>query len=287
MSSKTQKCRTCGQRKPADEFKGPYAKRCKACIRAVHNATCKACGGPAGVTAQEVPRARTYCSKPECISQAGRDSRAKRKPPPKRTTRRCPSCATVKPLTAEHWSPVKRGEDGSVEKWYSWCKPCTTAIHKERYHSDPEYRRRHAEYSARVHERTVERMREDEEFAERTRQLWRERTRRYKQRKRAGITLSPVVERVQAGGEKIPCAPLLGALDREAARSGRPVGMVCESIGVDERRVTAWRSGEYKLVALDLVDRALIGLDLLWWEVYPPDEFPQVAAIFEPEAVAA
>lgn len=286
---KTQKCRTCGERKPADEFKGPYAKRCKACIREVHNATCKACGGPAGVTAQQVPRARTYCSRPECIAQAGRDARARRKPAPKRSTRRCPCCAQVKPLTAEHWSPVKRGEDGSVEKWYSWCKPCTTAIHRERYHSDPEYRRRHAVHSARVHERVRERMRTDAEFAEQTRQAWRERTKRYRERLRQADEQpeGEVVRMSQAGGERIPSAPLVAAIDREVERSDRPVGVVCESIGVNERRVTAWRSGEYKLVALDLVDRVLIGLDLLWWEVYSPDEFPQVAEIFEPEAVAA
>src|SRR3546814_9689336 len=58
------------------------------------------------------PVPRAYCTRPECLSQAGRDNRAKRKPPPKRTTRRCPGCAKVKPLTAEHWSPVKRAEIG-------------------------------------------------------------------------------------------------------------------------------------------------------------------------------
>jgi hypothetical protein len=36
----------------------------------------------------------------------------------------------------------------------------------------------------------------------------------------------------------------------------------------NERRVRGWRSGENTTVSVDIVDRVLIGLDLLWWEVF-------------------
>jgi len=90
---------------------------------------------------------------------------------------------------------------------------------------------------------------------------------------------------------RVPSAPLVAAIDREIARElpwhDNASSRVLRRCRVDEARVRTWRRGECQDAHIDLADRVMIGLGLLWWEVYPPDEFPGVARIFEPEAVAA
>lgn len=86
-------------------------------------------------------------------------------------------------------------------------------------------------------------------------------------------------------GLAFPGPPLAAALESYAARTGRPMSQMMEWAGSSYKRFEDWRAGAG--VKFDRADRALSLTDLLWWEVWPPEEFPEVAAIFEPEAVAA
>lgn len=83
-------------------------------------------------------------------------------------------------------------------------------------------------------------------------------------------------------------AAMLRHADRLAGEHDEPETRVCNMCNIDPRRLYAWKSGETKRVELDHADKVLIGLGLLWWEVWDPALFPEVAAIFEPvEQVAA
>ena len=88
----------------------------------------------------------------------------------------------------------------------------------------------------------------------------------------------------------VPAGPLAVAMDRRIMRA-RFAGeasdstaqmAVCAACEVDPRRLSAWRTGESTRTTLDLADRVLIGLDLLWFDVWDPAEYPEVRAVFEP-----
>lgn len=85
--------------------------------------------------------------------------------------------------------------------------------------------------------------------------------------------------------EHLPAGPLVEALKDFARRTGRRMTDAGVWAGSDYKAVTSWQAAGR--VSVDRADRALVLTDLLWWEVWPPEDFPHVAAIFEPEAVAA
>ena len=63
----------------------------------------------------------------------------------------------------------------------------------------------------------------------------------------------------------LPGRPLALAIDRLAEDAD--LGVICELAGIIDRLVTAWRRGE-RNVEMELADKALTRLDLLWWEVW-------------------
>jgi hypothetical protein len=57
------------------------------------------------------------------------------------------------------------------------------------------------------------------------------------------------------------------------------IGLICERAGVPERTLHRWRYGEVGAVQLAVADQVLQRLDLLWFDVWPPERFPEVAAV--------
>lgn len=90
---------------------------------------------------------------------------------------------------------------------------------------------------------------------------------------------------VSLSEEGLPGVPLGDALRGYAARTGRLLRDSQSWCGVSLKSISRWEDGG--AVEFDNADLVLSLTDLLWWEVWPPEEFPEVAAIFEPEAVAA
>ena len=66
--------------------------------------------------------------------------------------------------------------------------------------------------------------------------------------------------------DPLPSAQLAAAIDRRASRSDLPA--VCELAGVHERQVTRWRRQEQPDIPAAVADQVLVGLDLLWWDVW-------------------
>lgn len=84
---------------------------------------------------------------------------------------------------------------------------------------------------------------------------------------------------------QLPGRPLGEAMRAYARRTGRPLTCSMEWCGSSDKAITRWAKGGR--VDYETAERALAWTDLLWWDVWPPDEYPEVAAIFDPEAVAA
>lgn len=49
---------------------------------------------------------------------------------------------------------------------------------------------------------------------------------------------------------------------------------VCDDCGIGIRILYAWEQGSVETTRFDTADRVLIGLGLLWWEVFDPQEHP-------------
>lgn len=84
----------------------------------------------------------------------------------------------------------------------------------------------------------------------------------------------------------LPAAPLVVVI--EEWRGDRPEPIV-EQLGISDRNLRAWRDGERDSVQFDVADRILVGIDLLWWEVWKEDEpgHERAAELFTGEKVAA
>lgn len=186
-------------------------------------------------------------------------------------TKTCVRCRETK-TWGEFFAHV-RWDDGTVRRPRSLCKVC-----------DRERRR--------LNQRRVRaEIAKDPDQLEAYKQRQREYNATY--RRRAG-------KAYRSGGELptpvelLPSAPLAAAIVQVAAEEAqgdhghdRRLITVCERAGVSDRTMRFWRSGVRTEVEFAVADRALLALDLLWWEVWPPEQFPDVAELFEPEAVAA
>lgn len=89
---------------------------------------------------------------------------------------------------------------------------------------------------------------------------------------------------IQEPRELLPAAPLSMAverwLSREIALGGeRPALVAC--LGADDRTLWDWREGKRRSVELPLADRILTALDVLWFDVWDPEVFPDVVRFWE------
>lgn len=209
-------------------------------------------------------------------------------------------------------------------------KQCNQRAWKRRMKLDADRWHRHQAKQKGYARQHAERNRADPERTARARRLSRERNRRRYWRKRNDVhawklhleeqRLRRAMNRERSGlparrrlieppnalvddFDRLPAAPLAAWIDKRIIRGDTPdglghltahqtVGSVCAWLGIAEKNLYEWRRGLRSEVQFDVVDRILTNADVLWWDIYDPDRWPeeyeQVRAVFEPdEDVAA
>ena len=100
--------------------------------------------------------------------------------------------------------------------------------------------------------------------------------------------------RGRAGAPSVlPSRPLVEAVQAVAHREtyanpwARPnggdsgLGIVVLRAGIPARTWREWESGHRPMAQLDTADRVLTRLGLLWFDVWPPEDYPEVAQAWE------
>jgi hypothetical protein len=85
---------------------------------------------------------------------------------------------------------------------------------------------------------------------------------------------------------RLPAAPLAQLFNEKFPQTGSNVERrewrghnlmsFCESIGVPDKNVRDWITGARETALFDVVERVLIGFDLLWFDVYDHDRWPDL-----------
>lgn len=284
------KCRSCCEVRWRAEFDNLYTKRCVYCTRRLMKAAhCKSCGDPSGLTMERKPR--RFCGKPECqkarraeVGEAVAKAAARKMEA--RNSKVCPVCAKRKPLTDEFWSVGRRTRDGA-ERFESYCRTCKAADARVRYATNEERRERARERARQHREDVMRRRAEDPAFNAAWLERKREqsaREREVKRQRRAEAKRR--AEQPQHGssgtGPEMPARPLMVLIDAWMEREGLTDLAAAARLGTSDRRFRDWRKGGN--TRMSIVDKALIAMDMLWWEVWSPDEYPEVAKIWEGEA---
>lgn len=191
----------------------------------------------------------------------------------------CKACGIRKEPAA--FDPARRWPDGSVRYLASKCKPC------RRQESN---RSRRAAWAANREEaRRKQREKRRQQMADpafRARDLRQRRERRAIAAAQAGRTLRLLAPPANPT-ERLPARPLLDAMARLAELEQRDVHTIARRAGMRDRLVYELTTRQEPRVSIETADRALLNLDLLWWEVWDPQAHPDVQQIFEPEATAA
>lgn len=275
------KCMRCKQARWQGEFKNIYTKRCDICVEEVRQGKCRSCGGPAGLTARE--EARVYCEKPECLRacelhSAAMSARVRVRRARAAKTKVCPVCGLRKPRTHEYFVPKRRDpKTGEIEAFHAWCRPCVNAVRRDRYATDLEFRRQFAKRDEKRRARVRQRRAVDPEYDRRYREHRAELSRVYVAKRKQGESQplgSPSIV-----GRELPGPPLAAAIDAWIAKEGIDDHTAGERIGVADRRFREWRIGGK--TRMSIADKCLVEMELLWWEVWPPDEFPEAVEIWE------
>lgn len=182
-------------------------------------------------------------------------------------TKTCVTCKQTKPWG--EFFAQQRWEDGTMRRPRSMCKECDRT------------RRRLNQRKVRAELR-----RDPDRFEE---YMAKQREYNATYRRKVGKCPQPAKLRIVAPVDTednvlLPAGPLVVAIDKASRLEGRfhdnPEARILTRCGIDPRRYYAWRN-EAARCSIDYVDRVLIGLGLLWWEVYPPGEFPEVARVFD------
>lgn len=276
------RCRTCLEYLPQEAFAGHLARRCNDCWAQIRNARCVRCDEPAGVSTSGKPR--EFCE--PCRRANLVEVRLARGRKPLPSHRECPVCARRKPLTEEHFSIDERDPDGKPIAFHRYCRSCKAAEQRDRYHNDPQFRQQTLERNARQRAKTRQRAAADPDFAQRRREYHREHSRRFRERRRQ----QPEPFRSDDGGGMLPVEPLADAIRRELEHlterdfCDAPLEVVAAICGTTDRTIRAWLASERIEVRLNIADRALIGLNLLWFEVWDPADYPDAARLWEPVA---
>lgn len=246
----------------------------------------------------------------ECVAREHADRAQRREkrrttwvdPHTGRLVRRCSPCGEIKDLERDFYNTInpEKQPDWTKRKAYV-CKGCTikrTGAYFRRIMADPvtraEYRAKHAGW------RRAWRNRNRERDLESHRRWWQrmmadpERHRRYLESVRLGYHLrkerrgeqsrprnSAQRPAAEEGFSALPAFPLGDAVCALAEREGIDFATACARMETPERTVFAWVQREREIVQFDVADRALTRLDLFWWEVWPPDAYPDVQRIFE------
>lgn len=270
-------CKTCDERKDRAQFVGSSGKRCTECRDKSAAARCVHCGGPSGYRKGHPYQPRTYCTAPACARARAIAGGKASKPAPPPRLKRCPNCHGNFPRTEEFWSAARRNPDGTIKTLNGYCKACDRAIQRDRYWSNEAFRQRRIARSANRLRLENERRAVDPEFDAQIRAKLADKARRRRVRDKPKVPKTR-----QPAGPEIPVGPLLQFVDGVVKREGLEFGtnaphsanqtrqeVVCERLGVDPRRLSAWRSGEAATTRADLADRVMTNAGAFWWEVWP------------------
>lgn len=277
-------CSKCKHLKWRVQYLNSTAKRCIACTDKLRrSAKCKNCGKPTGLYRNQHPR--KYCKRTECQEArlatliASGAQAVKRLNPPNRK-KLCPACGKHKPLTEEHFTANQRNPDGTVKAFYGYCKPCAAADRRDRYATDPEYRAKHEARRKRDNAKRAERRRTDPEFDAEYRAYRLAHNALYRQRRKARRQEVDKQAMQPNVGREMIVAPLMRTIEVWREREGLNEEEAAGRLGITPRRFWDWRHPGAK-TRMSIVDRCLLGLDMLWWEIWPPVEYPEVAKIWE------
>ena len=275
-------CRKCGEVKPkmrgrtmcddcaeAERWRAQKRRRGK---RAMQRKPCRGCGRPKGDGQR-----RIYCDACRADRQAPRTCRTCGVNPI--TTPRAKQCDTCRAL-----APQRKRE-------------YVRAYKARKRAEDPTYADRVREWERRSRQKAAARRKRDKQAADRLRER-RRLSYRLRRERRDGIHVdkiryTPARSMPQSRSRVLlPVAPLLGAIEARAEREGEPAfTFATRSVGVEERQWTRWKSGESRSVLASDADRVLIALDLLWFDVWAPEDDGYGAARAawegEPSGVAA
>ena len=80
----------------------------------------------------------------------------------------------------------------------------------------------------------------------------------------------------------MPVGPLVDAALAWIERHGLTLDAAGARFGVDEKTIRRWRDDRGS-VRLSDADSVLVAIDLLWFDVWDPAVYPEVAAIWEGE----
>lgn len=229
------------------------------------------------------------------------------------TMRRCSGCHEPQVLRLSFYvsHPEREGPSAYAYECID-CVKVRVSAYARRIRQDPE---RGAEWRARKAEVNRRWRAENPEKALAAQRRWRRavladpvRAARHREaarmghrlrREREGVPLAEVrALRVELPPEaaipSLPAAPLARALEdfiaavAEYGPEGKPIAEpVLQRMGLEARSYYAWRVGERERLQFDQADRALTGMGLQWWDVWPPADFPTVAEFLDGDLVAA
>jgi transposase-like protein len=109
------------------------------------------------------------------------------------------------------------------------------------------------------------------------------------------LRIKPKRKQVAPDPTQVPTAPLLAAIHVEILRRARQLeqrmfvatdkrlsarSSTCVDCGISPKTLYNWEHGIHHWVAFNTADRVLLGLGLLWWEVYDPADATQ--GVFRP-----
>lgn len=235
--------------------------------------------------------------------------------------RRCPDCREVKRLDAEHfYRDTKRTKQTGREEFMRVCKGCqrrrVSERRRRRMVEDPDgFRADRRKWQRAWADRNPDKIRAYERaYRERVKADPRRRRAaleaqrmqyRLRRERREGISLDEVrAGRVRDVGRDVggdlPLAPLAAAViawideqrpadfDWSARDHSHLTDTVfAERLGISPRRLYEWRHGNAQEVRLNVADGCLVVMDKLWWEVWPPEEYPDAVRVWTGESEAA
>jgi hypothetical protein len=210
-----------------------------------------------------------------------------------RKVRVCRDCGVEQDYEL-NFSVGARNEQGEVTNRAYECKPCAAKRKLElqaRRKQDPEWSARHRVAKNRLQRnwrkrnpdkaRDARRRYKNGVFADSQRHArWLE-TRRISYALRAERAGKPVVRhissaiRVRESLPELPAKPLADLL-LKMAESRDSIDQLAEELGFTPRSLFAWKTGERQRVQLDVADQILTNAGLMWWEVWPEEEFPEL-----------
>jgi hypothetical protein len=226
--------------------------------------------------------------------------------------RRCSVCTEVKDLEDDFYRNT-RNEPWEAKDWCYRCKVCNAeyvnGVEKRRREDpnsgpmvrakDARRKRLERKRSPELHRGAVNRYRRRlrKNAQGWARHLEAQRIAYHLRIERAGRTSTRKLSTATMSNDalpKLPAAPLAVFVDSliERARkqhdlvgvvsrgrhglNGASAKSVCASLGIDERMLRAWRTGERVSVQFDVADRVLVASGATLNEVWPEDQFPEV-----------